>query len=184
MKPAWDRLMIKYKDHPTILVADVDCTADGKSLCFEKGVNGYPTIKSGSPDNLEDYSGDRDFESLEKHASRLKPVCSIAKKELCSEEQRAELDALLAMDNADLESFIKKQDDARAEAERVFKAGVDRLQETFKQLSATKEATLEKIKESGVGQYKAVLAHKKLAAEIAAGSPDAIAARKAKKAEL
>ena len=37
MKPAWDALMADYKDHPTKLVADVDCTAAGKPLCDANG---------------------------------------------------------------------------------------------------------------------------------------------------
>eukprot|EP00959_Pyramimonas_sp_CCMP1952_P209317 4378888-Pyramimonas_sp.AAC.1 len=28
MKPAWDKLMSEYKDHKSILVAEVDCTAE------------------------------------------------------------------------------------------------------------------------------------------------------------
>ena len=39
----------------TQLVADVDCTACGKDLCDANGVKGYPTIKWGSPDDLQDY---------------------------------------------------------------------------------------------------------------------------------
>ena len=41
----------------TALVADVDCTTEGKPLCEENGVQGFPTIKWGSPDALEDYEG-------------------------------------------------------------------------------------------------------------------------------
>merc|ERR1712217_488052 len=33
MKPAWDTLMEEYKDHPSILIADVDCIGDGKEKC-------------------------------------------------------------------------------------------------------------------------------------------------------
>jgi hypothetical protein len=43
MKPAWDKLMTEFKDHKEVLVGDCDCTADGKSLCEEVGVQGYPT---------------------------------------------------------------------------------------------------------------------------------------------
>lgn len=30
------------------MIADVDCTAEGKSLCDEQGVQGFPTIKYGA----------------------------------------------------------------------------------------------------------------------------------------
>ena len=45
MKPDWDKLMDAFADSTTALVADVDCTADGKPLCDANGVRGYPTIK-------------------------------------------------------------------------------------------------------------------------------------------
>ena len=41
-----------------IVIADVDCTVDGgKELCEEMGVQGYPSIKYGDPNNMEDYEG-------------------------------------------------------------------------------------------------------------------------------
>merc|ERR1711957_475935 len=55
MKPDWDKLMAEFKDSKTALVADVDCTAGGKALCDRIGVRGYPTIKQGDPNNMEDY---------------------------------------------------------------------------------------------------------------------------------
>lgn len=60
MKPAWDKLMKKWnssKRAATSLVADVDCTAAGKPLCDQAGVQGFPTIKWGDPNNLEKYEG-------------------------------------------------------------------------------------------------------------------------------
>ena len=36
------------------------------------GVRGYPTIKHGDPNNLEDYKGGRDYSALEKFAKGLK----------------------------------------------------------------------------------------------------------------
>ena len=45
MKPDWDALGAEFKDHPKVVIADVDCTAAGKPLCDKFGVRGYPTIK-------------------------------------------------------------------------------------------------------------------------------------------
>lgn len=45
MKPAWDAVVEAFKDDPTKLVADADCTAAGEALCKQHGVQGYPTIK-------------------------------------------------------------------------------------------------------------------------------------------
>jgi len=49
MKPDWDKLMGQFADSDTQLVADVDCTAEGKPLCDANGIRGYPTIKWGDP---------------------------------------------------------------------------------------------------------------------------------------
>ncbi len=40
MKPDWDSLADEYKDSKTVIIADVDCTADGKPLCEKFGVKG------------------------------------------------------------------------------------------------------------------------------------------------
>ena len=45
MKPDWDKLGGYYADHPSVLIVDVDCTADGQGTCQRMGVQGYPTIK-------------------------------------------------------------------------------------------------------------------------------------------
>eukprot|EP00438_Fugacium_kawagutii_P011267 Skav224331 [mRNA] locus=scaffold1353:208175:212924:- [translate_table: standard] len=71
MKPAWDKLMEKYAEDESILVADVDCIGAGKSKCDDVGVKGFPTIKHGDPHDLEDYKGGRDYEALEKFVEEL-----------------------------------------------------------------------------------------------------------------
>merc|ERR1712007_265561 len=53
------------------LVAEVDCTADGKPLCDANGVRGFPTLKYGDPTSLDDYSGGRDYDSLAKEEKKL-----------------------------------------------------------------------------------------------------------------
>ena len=47
--------MGEFEGSATQLIADVDCTAGGKDLCDANGVRGYPTLKWGSPDDLQDY---------------------------------------------------------------------------------------------------------------------------------
>jgi hypothetical protein len=173
MKPAWDKLMTEFKDHATIVVADVDCTAAGKSLCEAHGVRGYPTIKSGDPANMDDYKGGRDFDALKTHASGLKPSCSPAQIELCDEEGKKKIETVSAMSNEDISKFIAEQDKKLADAESHFSKEVEKLQATYKGLQKAKEDASTEVKASGVGLYKAVLAHKKKEAEIAAGSPDA-----------
>merc|ERR1719432_328803 len=109
MKPAWDKLMKKYAGHASALVADVDCTADGKPLCEEHGVQGFPTIKWGDPSALEDYEGGRDFEELQTFAKEnLKPVCSPSNIDLCDADKKEQIQKYQNMDAAALAAAIEK----------------------------------------------------------------------------
>ena len=93
MKPDWDKLGQHYADHPSVMIVDVDCTADGQGTCNRMGVQGYPTIKyfmSGDKKG-KDYQMGRDFNSLKQFAeSKLnKPVCDAATKKGCAKNEIA-----------------------------------------------------------------------------------------------
>merc|ERR1719272_2646994 len=99
MKPDWDKLIDQFKDSKTALVADVDCTADGKSLCEKNGVSGYPTIKHGEPGNLQDYQGGRDLDALKKFAEEnLGPTCGPANLDLCDADGKAQIKKFMKWD--------------------------------------------------------------------------------------
>jgi len=120
MKPDWDKLMAEFKDSTTALVADVDCTADGKALCNEIGVRGYPSIKHGDPNNLEDYKGGRDLASLKKFAEEnLGPTCGPANLDLCDDAKKADIEKFSAMSAADLESAVQEKSDAMEKLEKI-----------------------------------------------------------------
>lgn len=151
--------MKEYEGHKTALVADVDCTAGGKPLCDSNGVRGFPTIKYGDPNNLEDYKGGRDFDALSKFASEnLKPVCSPSNIDLCDATQKAEIEKFQAMSADELDAAIAAKDKEGADAESTFKSEVEKLQKKYEQLQKDKETTLENIKKSGLGIMKAVKA--------------------------
>jgi len=158
MKPAWDRLSEEFADHATTAVHDVDCTAEGKPLCDNNGVRGFPTIKHGDPNNLEDYQGGRDYDDLKKFADGLKPICSPSKRDLCDEEQLAQIDKYAEMGKDALEALIKDGDQALEDAEQNFKDEVQKLQEKYESLMKEKDAKIAEIKESGMGIAKSVLA--------------------------
>jgi len=108
MKPVWDELMESYKDSPTSLIADVDCTAEGQPLCEKNGVGGYPTLKYGDPADLKDYQGGRDLDSLKKFAAEsLGPQCGPANLDLCDEAVKAKYEKYLAMSADRLDSKIR-----------------------------------------------------------------------------
>merc|ERR1712060_994181 len=96
----------------TQLVADVDCTADGKPLCDEVGVKGYPTIKWGDPSDLQDYQGGRTYDDLKAFADEnLKPVCSPKNIDLCDDAKKADILKFQGMPDADLEAAIAAEDE-------------------------------------------------------------------------
>jgi len=159
MKPDWDKLMTAFKDDESRLVADVDCTAAGKPLCDQVGVRGYPTIKHGDPNSLEDYKGGRDFAALEKFAKGLKPVCSPAKMDLCEPEMKEKILELQKLSAADLDKQIKEKEAEIEKAEKFFTDEVDKLQKAYQKLQEDKEATVTAVKESGLGLMKSVKAH-------------------------
>jgi len=164
MKPAWDKLMAEFKDSKTALVADVDCTAGGQSLCNEVGVRGYPTIKYGDPNNLEDYKGGRDFDALKKFAEEnLGPTCGPANLDLCDEEKKADIAKFSKMSASELEAAISEKTAAMEKLEKDFKEFVDGLQKSYTEANEKKDKDIEAVKSSGLGLMKAVAAHNKAA---------------------
>jgi len=164
MKPAWDKLMAEFKDSKTAVVGDVDCTAAGKDLCSDVGVSGYPTIKHGDPNALEDYKGGRDFDSLKKFAEEnLGPTCGPANLDLCDDAKKADIEKFSKMSESDLEAAIKEKTEAAAKLETDFKAFVEGLQKQYSDANEKKDKDVEEIKSSGLGIMKAVAAHKKAA---------------------
>ena len=162
MKPAWDKLMAEFKDSKEVLIGDADCTAGGKALCEEVGVQGYPTIKYGDPSALEDYQGGRDFDSLKKHAdTKLKPSCSPSNLHLCDDAKKAEIEKLQAMSAGDLDKSIAEKEKEISAAEATFKSEVEKLQASYKKLQEDKENSIKAVKDSGLGLMKAVKAANK-----------------------
>mmetsp|Transcript_73894 Transcript_73894/g.211928 ORF Transcript_73894/g.211928 Transcript_73894/m.211928 type:complete len:139 (+) Transcript_73894:202-618(+) len=110
MKPDWDKLMDDFKDSPTALVADVDCTAAGQPLCEKYEVRGYPSIKYGDVGDMKDYQGGRSFEDLKKFAEEnLGPTCGPGENiDLCDAETKARIEVYVKMSAGKLEGKIRK----------------------------------------------------------------------------
>jgi len=162
MKPAWDKLMAEFKDSKTAVVADVDCTAAGKPLCDEVGVKGYPTIKHGDPNNLEDYKGGRSFDDLKKFAEEnLGPTCGPGNLDLCDDDKKAQIQKFQAMSPAELEAAIAEKSSALEKLEADFKTFVEELQKQYSEANEKKDKDIEEVKKSGLGLMKSVAAHSK-----------------------
>jgi len=157
MKPDWDKLTKSYKDSKTVLIADVDCTTEGKPLCETHGVQGFPTIKYGDPSDLQDYEGGRDLKSLKKFAKEnLKPVCGPTNIDLCDDEKKAKIEELMKKSDEDLDKEIAEKEKELKAAEEKFEAEVKKLQETYEKLQTEKTDKQKEIKDSGLGLMKGV----------------------------
>merc|ERR1719391_1137062 len=156
--------MATYADHATILVADVDCTAGGKDLCEDIGVEGFPTIKHGDPANLEDYEGGRDYDDLEKFAKEnLGPRCGPANLDLCDAAGKKTIEGFMAMSAADLKKAIEEKDAEMKKADEDLEELLKGLQSQYEEAQKKRDDTKKEIKEAGLGLMKAVQAHRKLA---------------------
>jgi len=161
MKPDWDKLMAEYKGHVSTLVADVDCTAGGKALCDEHGVQGFPTLKYGDPSDLQDYEGGRDAAALKTFAAGLGPQCSPANLDLCDDAKKAKVKEYMALAEDAREKLIKEKQGAIEKLEADFKELLEGLQKTYESANKKKDADVEAIKASGLGLLKSVHAHVK-----------------------
>jgi len=157
--------MREFEESETALVADVDCTADGKELCSRVGVKGYPTLKYGDPNNLEDYKGGRDYDDLLTFAQEnLGPTCGPDSMDLCDAEQRVKIEEIKAKGLKKLKAEIKKIDDTIKKAEEHFEKEVKKLQATYEQLQKDKDETVAGAKDDDLGLMKSVRAHLQLTA--------------------
>ncbi|KAJ8599843.1 hypothetical protein CTAYLR_005621 [Chrysophaeum taylorii] len=161
MKPAWDSLMKEYDGHPTKLIADVDCIKEGKKLCDEHGVKGFPTIKYGDPADLQSYEGGRDEKALKKFAEeKLVPMCSPKNIDLCDDDKKAEIAKFSEMDADALASEIEAKEAELKKVEETFKKNVEGLQKQYEGFMKEKDEKISAIKDSGLGLMKAVKAFK------------------------
>jgi len=166
MKPDWDSLAQEYASSDKVLIADVDCTAEGEPLCGKYGVEGFPTIKFFNPpdDEGEDYDGGRDLDALKEFAKTLGPGCSASTLENCSEEQKAELDAVMAMSADDRDAELTKLKESISTMEEAHEALLKKLQAEYDESNTA----LEEYKKSSKPRVKLL--------KMAGGKPAAAAA--------
>lgn len=156
-KPIRDKLMDEFGTSSTQLIADIDCTAGGKPLCDENSVRGYPTLKWGSPDDLQDYNGGRSFDDLKSFATEnLKPLCSVKNLDLCDEDKNAQIQKFMDMDAETLKKAVAAEEKKIEDAEENFKAEVNKLQEAYTKLNTEKEEIVAQVKAGGLGLMKSV----------------------------
>lgn len=162
MKPYWDQLMEEYKSSETSLIADVDCTAGGKTLCTKHNVEGYPTIKYGDPEDLQNYEGGRELADLEEFArENLGPVCSVEKKDLCSEEEIKMMEKYMKYKGYDLEDMVEKKENLIKNIEDKFAKTKEDIEAKIKAAMKVRDKKIKKTKNKAYSMMKLVNAYKK-----------------------
>jgi len=176
MKPAWDKLMKNWNKGDrakTSVIADVDCTAEGKPVCDEVGVQGFPTIKWGDVSDLQTYEGGRDYDAMKKFAKEnLKPMCSPNNLDLCDDDKKKEIGDLQALSVADLEAQVDEKKKIIKEAEESFETALKKLQDNYQKLQDDKDTTIKEVKASGLGLMNSVLASRKKAVDAKADAKE------------
>jgi len=184
--------MSSYADSKSVVIADVDCTADGKSLCEKHGVSGYPSIKYGDPTALQDYQGGREGKDLEKFAAEnLGPTCGPDNLDLCDAIDKKFIDKFKKWDIDELDLSIEEKDEKIKTMEAAGKKVVDGLQKQITDAQSKIEKENKKKddgiakakKDSGYGYMKAVKASKMPKVDPDA-DPDLDEAAEEKKEEL
>jgi len=159
MKSDWDKLAKDFKDSKTQLVADVDCTSGGESLCEQFGVEGFPTIKWGDPSDLQEYQGGRVYDDLKAFADEnLKPMCSPKNLDLCDDEKKAEINKFMAMPAEELKTMIEEKEGELAKIDADFQTFVEGLQSQYEEMTKKVETDKAEIKKAGLGIMKSVRA--------------------------
>merc|ERR1712048_396526 len=133
----------------------------GKPLCDANGVRGFPTLKYGDPNALDDYQGGRTFDAFNSFAKEnLKPICSPANLALCDDEKEAEIDGFMSKSVEELDTAIKAEEAKLEAAEAKFKEEVEKLQATYQALMTAKDDEVAAVKAAGLGLMKSVKAFK------------------------
>jgi len=113
MKPAWDQLGDEYAGSSSVLIGDVDCTAEGKDLCEKFEIRGYPTIKYFVDGDAEgkDYQGGRDFDSLKQHVDEnLLVKCVVSDTKDCSEKEKDYIEKMKSKPSEEVIKQLKRLD--------------------------------------------------------------------------
>jgi thiol-disulfide isomerase/thioredoxin len=166
MAPDWEKLSSEWEGDKIGLIAEVDCTTEGKPLCDANGIKGFPTLKHGDPAALDDYSGGRSYADLAKFAKEnLKPVCSPGNLDLCEADKKKQIEDFMAKSDAELLAAVAEEEKKIADADANFKSEVEKLQATYQKLSADKDAAIEAVKASGLGLMKSVMSFKSKSAD-------------------
>eukprot|EP00588_Corethron_pennatum_P009393 CAMPEP_0194278714 /NCGR_PEP_ID=MMETSP0169-20130528/11909_1 /TAXON_ID=218684 /ORGANISM="Corethron pennatum, Strain L29A3" /LENGTH=153 /DNA_ID=CAMNT_0039022971 /DNA_START=220 /DNA_END=681 /DNA_ORIENTATION=+ len=146
--------------NPTVLVGEIDCD-DENDLCEDHDIEGFPTIKWGSPDALNDYNLDMETDDMVKFVKNMKPQCSISNIDLCDDEKKAFIESMSALSFEEINEKVTDIEKQIKGMEDDFELGLEGIENDYEQLDKEHQKTLKSIKDAGnVALAKSVLGTK------------------------
>lgn len=131
MHIAWERLGDEFVNDSNVVIGRVNCDVE-QTLCERFNILGTPTLLYGSPHDLQEYGGDKDFVSLNAWARQvLVPVCSPDHIAACSESEKLQMDTWMKLSLQDIEDMIQSVLDRETRVQQEFQASVEELQRHY-----------------------------------------------------
>merc|ERR1712039_538404 len=148
LKPEWDKLIEKYKESKTTLVGVIDCTEEGKKVCSQQHVRGYPSLKFGHPWDLQEYTGELTFDALDAFASSTLPLaasCGLMNAHLCDDKQKALLEKYKQMSKGERRIELFEMEEEMENAEIAYNKEVEELNKEIAEAEEAKKQQLSAI---------------------------------------
>jgi thioredoxin-like negative regulator of GroEL len=143
---AWERLGKEWSDRESyVLIGNVNCDHQIE-LCQKFKITGTPTLIYGHSGNVQEYSGDKDFNSLNQFAEEVLASCGPYNTADCSDTEKTLLNELISLSIQDIEERIQGLVDIELEAERYFDEEVIKLQKSYDHLNQEHELTKANLK--------------------------------------
>ena len=113
-------------------------------------MQGFPTVVWGDATATQAYNGGRDYDSLKAFADEFvtKPVCSIYNIGVCSDEEKATIEAVSAKTDEELLAVAKTVAEAEKKLEKEFDDWVEQLQNQFEEFQNAHDAKIKDLKDS------------------------------------
>lgn len=140
MNSLMDQLSSSYRDHPLVLIAEVECQLQSEQLCKQHEVTTYPQFKYGPPDNLRLYEGSHRYDDVKQFVhDHLGSSCHPMAPALCSKKEKRELDRLLNLHLDELLAEIAAKDKEIAQVEAEFAPHFERAERQLATVAVTRE---------------------------------------------
>jgi len=149
MAPAWEQLADDYKDSKVTLIAEVDCT-DEEELCETFDVQGFPTLNYGDVNDVQDYQGQRDYDSLKEFVKENleQPICSIHNMVACAADVKDAIAGLEKKSAEELQKIVEEFEKGAEEADAILQAEIERVEEEYSKAVEAHNEKVDKLKAS------------------------------------